>query len=75
MGLIGLPTICQKLIEHGVDPSMPVAIIEKGTLPDQRVFKGTLATIPSVIKQEDIHAPTLIIVGGVVELQEKFSWK
>lgn len=75
MGLVGLPTICKKLIEHGVNAEMPVAIIEKGTLPEQRVFTGTLATIPSVVKAKEIHAPTLIIVGGVVELRDKLVWR
>ncbi len=75
MGLIGLPTICEKLIQHGVSPDMPVAIVEKGTLPEQRVFTGTLTTMPNLIKQQEINAPTLIIVGGVVELQASLAWR
>lgn len=74
MGLVGLPVICGKLIEHGLSPDMPIAIIEKGTRPDQRVITATLATMPEKIKSEEVQAPTLIIVGSVVDLQEKLSW-
>ncbi|MGH1427690.1 MAG: siroheme synthase CysG [Arenicella sp.] len=74
MGLIGLPVICGKLIEHGLSPDMPMAIVEKGTRPDQRVLIGTLSTMPDMIKSQHVQAPTLIIVGSVVNLQEKLSW-
>ncbi len=74
MGLIGLPVICEKLIEHGLSEDMPIAIVEKGTRPDQRVLIGTLATMPELIKTEKVQAPTLIIVGSVVSLQGKLSW-
>ena len=74
MGLIGLPVICSKLIEHGLPVGTPVAVIEKGTTPEQRIITGTLTTMPEKIKSEKIQAPTLIIIGGVVELQEKLNW-
>lgn len=71
MGLLGLATICQQLIAHGAQPSLPIALIEKGTMPNQQVQTGTLATMPQkVIKQADQKerlGPTLIIVGEVVE--------
>ena len=74
MGLIGLPVICEKLIEHGLSTEMPIAIIEKGTRSDQRVIKATLATMPDKIRAEQVQAPTLIIIGSVVNLQEKLNW-
>lgn len=75
MGLIGLPVICQKLIEQGVSPDMPIAIIEKGTRPDQRVLIGTLTTIVEIIDVQNVQAPTLIIIGGVVELRDRLAWR
>ena len=45
MGLVGLEKICEKLIEHGQRPDMPVALISKGTTPEQKVLVGTLADI------------------------------
>ncbi len=74
MGLVGLPEICQKLIQHGRSPDTPIALIEKGTTDEQRVLTSTIAKMPSDIADKDIHAPTLIIVGDVVKLQSKLSW-
>lgn len=74
MGLVGLPIICQKLMEHGVSPDMPIALIQQGTTKNQRVYTGTLNTMPDVIRQQEVKAPTLIIIGSVVSLQPKLSW-
>jgi len=74
MGLVGLPTICSKLIEHGVSEDMPIALVQQGTTKNQKVFTGTLGTMEQVIKGEKVQAPTLIIVGSVVSLQQKLSW-
>jgi uroporphyrin-III C-methyltransferase/precorrin-2 dehydrogenase/sirohydrochlorin ferrochelatase len=74
MGLTGLDILCKELIEHGLPAVLPAALIEQGTLPQQRVFSGTLATLPSLVAGQDIRAPTLIIVGEVVRLRAKFGW-
>lgn len=74
MGLVGLPVITRKLIEHGVSPDMPIALIQQGTTEKQRVFTGTLSNIQAIVEREQPKPPTLIIVGQVVELQEKLSW-
>lgn len=74
MGLMGLPVIREKLIEHGVSPQMPIALVQQGTTHMQRVFTGTLDNILEIVEQEQPKPPTLIIVGEVVELHEKLSW-
>jgi uroporphyrin-III C-methyltransferase/precorrin-2 dehydrogenase/sirohydrochlorin ferrochelatase len=74
MGLHGLDTLCSKLIEHGLPETTPIAIVQHGTQPTQRVFTGTLATLPGIAEREKPQAPTLIIVGGVVTLREKLAW-
>ena len=74
MGLVGLPHICQKLIEHGVSSSMPIALIEQGTTNKQNVYTGELGTMPILIKNKDVKAPTLIIIGTVVSLHNELSW-
>lgn len=74
MGLLGLPTICEKLIEHGMAADMPIALIEQGTTEHQRVFTGTLSSLPDQVAARDIHAPTLIIVGRVVSLHQSLRW-
>ena len=75
MGLVGLEKICQKLIEHGQRPNMPVALISKGTTPEQKVVIGTLADIASKVAEHQIQAPTLTIIGEVVSLREQLQWQ
>jgi uroporphyrin-III C-methyltransferase/precorrin-2 dehydrogenase/sirohydrochlorin ferrochelatase len=74
MGLVGLPVICRELQNHGVDKGMPIALIQQGTTHMQRVFTGTLETILDIVALQRPKPPTLIIVGHVVELQEKLAW-
>jgi len=74
MGLIGLKILCQRLLEHGLSADMPAAIVEQGTTTHQRVLTGTLATLPGIVDQADVHAPTLVIVGEVVSLHSKLKW-
>jgi uroporphyrin-III C-methyltransferase/precorrin-2 dehydrogenase/sirohydrochlorin ferrochelatase len=75
MGLVGLQAICEQLIEHGRDAQTPVALIEKGTMPEQRVVIATLDTIGKRVQAEKISAPTLTIIGDVVRLHEKLQWR
>lgn len=74
MGLVGLPVICQQLIAHGRAASTPAALIQQGTTSNQRVFTGTLANLPELVAQHNVHAPTLVIVGEVVQLRDKLAW-
>jgi len=75
MGLVGLEKICEKLIEHGQRRDMPVALISKGTTPEQKVLVGTLADIASKVEENHIQAPTLTIIGDVVSLREQLQWQ
>jgi len=74
MGLVGLPIICQQLIAHGRAATTPAALIQQGTTQNQRVFTGTLANLADLVAQHEVHAPTLVIVGEVVQLREKLAW-
>jgi uroporphyrin-III C-methyltransferase / precorrin-2 dehydrogenase / sirohydrochlorin ferrochelatase len=74
MGLHGAPTLCKEMVAHGLPASTPVALVEQGTTPQQRVYIATLDTLLDVIASEDIKPPTLIIVGEVVTLHEKLAW-
>ncbi len=74
MGLAGLPIICEQLQAHGRSPDTPIALVERGTLIDQRVLTGTLATMAEMVAREQPRAPTLIIVGDVVRLQKDLAW-
>lgn len=74
MGLTGLDHISQQLIQHGMAADMPVALISQGTTPQQKVVTGTLSDIAAKVAGSGIHAPTLTIIGRVVELREKLNW-
>lgn len=69
MGLANLKTIGQKLIEHGMSPDRPVAVISNATRPDQRTVVGTLRSIDA-----QLPSPALIVVGDVVKLHQTINW-
>lgn len=75
MGLVGLEKICAQLIAHGQRSDMPVALISKGTTPEQKVVVGTLADIGDKVTQHHIQAPTLTIIGEVVSLRDQLQWQ
>ncbi|WP_062260597.1 siroheme synthase CysG [Endozoicomonas arenosclerae] len=74
MGLMGLSRICEELHKHGRSLDTPIALIEKGTTQKQRVFTGTLENISQIVEGNTVKAPTLIIVGSVVQLHHKLKW-
>ncbi|MCY1415260.1 Siroheme synthase [compost metagenome] len=74
MGLVGLPVICEQLIRHGRAAETPAALVQQGTTVHQRVFTGTLANLPQLVAEHEVHAPTLVIVGEVVQLRDKLAW-
>jgi uroporphyrin-III C-methyltransferase/precorrin-2 dehydrogenase/sirohydrochlorin ferrochelatase len=75
MGLSALETICSSLIEHGMKPDKPAALISKGTTKDQQVLTGTVGNLYEKFKQSSLKAPTIIIVGDVVRLRDKLKWR
>jgi uroporphyrin-III C-methyltransferase/precorrin-2 dehydrogenase/sirohydrochlorin ferrochelatase len=74
MGLTGLSHLCQQLREHGLPDDYPVAIIQQGTTPAQRVLVSSLKAMPALAEQANLRPPTLVIVGEVVQLHTKLAW-
>ena len=74
MGLVGLKEICEKLIEHGVPATMPVAVVQQGTTQRQRVVAATLENLAEKVALADMKPPCLTIIGEVVQLREKLNW-
>jgi uroporphyrin-III C-methyltransferase/precorrin-2 dehydrogenase/sirohydrochlorin ferrochelatase len=74
MGLHGIDIICRELVRHGLPPDTPAALVQQGTTRHQRVFTGTLTTLPEIVQRGGVRAPTLIIVGHVVRLRDKLAW-
>lgn len=74
MGLTGIEIICGELMKHGMSPDMPAALVEQGTTRNQRVHIGTVATLSAIVADADVRAPTLTIIGEVVNLHDKLEW-
>ena len=74
MGLAGLRTLCERLVAHGREAGTPAALVQQGTLPEQQVYVGTLASLPALVEAHAVHAPTLIVIGEVVRLHRELQW-
>ena len=72
MGLSSCATIREQLMAHGKEGDTPVALVERGTQPCQRVIRGTLDQLPELAV--GVESPALIMVGPVVTLADKLAW-
>lgn len=75
MGLSRIGIISKELIKGGLDKKTPVAVIQEGTTKKQRMVSGNLLNISKIIKENNIRAPSIIIIGQVVELSKIIGWK
>ncbi len=73
MGVSRLPLITAHLLRHGRAPETPAAVLEKGTLPDERVLVGTLGGIAEETARAHIGAPAILLIGEVVRLREALA--
>ncbi|MDR6123647.1 uroporphyrin-III C-methyltransferase [Bacillus sp. SLBN-46] len=74
MGVSHLSTIINQLIQHGKSPQTPIALIQWGTLSDQRTVVGTLETIEERVKSAGVSNPSMIVIGEVVRLHKELNW-
>ena len=74
MGVTALPAICAGLLEAGMDPDMPAAVIERGTTPAQRRLSAPLSLLPRRAEEAQVASPAIIVVGRVCGLAEEFDW-
>ncbi len=74
MGVKNLPSITQNLIDHGMDPDMPAALVHWGTTCRQRSFVSTVAKIAAEAKSLGYTPPSLLVVGKVCLLKPKLDW-
>ncbi|MNH13093.1 Siroheme synthase [compost metagenome] len=72
MGLSSCAVIREQLLTHGKGGDTPVALIERGTQPSQRVIRGTLNELPELAV--GVESPALIMVGSVVTLADQLAW-
>lgn len=74
MGIKNLPNVVKALLDAGRPPSTPVALIHKGTLPEQFTVAGTLDDIVGRATESGIKPPAVIVVGDVVRYRENLKW-
>lgn len=74
MGVESLEGIVGKLLAGGINPQKPTAMVESGTLPQQRTLIATLGTIIKEVQDSGLKPPSVIIIGDVVNLGRKLAW-
>lgn len=65
MGHQALGALCRRLVEEGLPADLPAAMVENGTLPEQRVIRGTLTTLPGLVEAATLRGPALLVIGEV----------
>ena len=70
MGVANAAAIADKLMADGVDPGLPVAVIEKATLPGHRAIRTLLADLGDMVVRENVESPAIIVAGEVVLLSD-----
>jgi uroporphyrin-III C-methyltransferase len=65
MGVKTAPQIAEKLMEDGLAPDVPVAVIENAARPEMRVLRASLAGLPQLVETRGVKSPALIVIGGV----------
>ncbi len=74
MGVAGLERVCAQLVAHGRAPDTPCALIENGSLPQQRVVHAGLTRLASLARARNMRSPSLLIVGEVAGLAPSLAW-
>jgi uroporphyrin-III C-methyltransferase/precorrin-2 dehydrogenase/sirohydrochlorin ferrochelatase len=74
MGVSSLPNVARKLVDGGMDPDTPAAMIERGTTPAQRVVVATVSTLAERIQEAAIKPPALFVIGPTVRHFQEMDW-
>ena len=74
MGVAAMPAITAGLLEAGMAPDTPAAMVENGTLPTQRRCAATLGTLCRQAAEMELQSPAVLVVGGVCALAEELCW-
>ena len=74
MGVRALERISSGLVGGGRSPEEPAAVVQRGTLPDQRVLSSSLGTLAADAAAAGIRAPAITVVGPVAALAGELAW-
>lgn len=73
MGLTNIEIICKRLVEYGMPADMSCAVVENGTMENQREFFSTISELPEAINNSGFKSPALIFIGKVVAFGAKLK--
>ncbi len=65
--------VMKQLTDGGYAPDTPVAIVVRATWPDQKILRGTIATIADIIHEAGVTRQAMIIVGRVLDSEYDLS--
>lgn len=74
MGISSMPDICKGLLDAGMRPSMPAAVLERGTTSRQRNIVSDIEHLVETAEKEKVQTPAIILVGEVCSLEKEFAW-
>jgi uroporphyrinogen III methyltransferase/synthase len=74
MGVKNLPHITRNLMENGMAKDTPVGLVRWGTTTRQESVFGTLENIVERVRAAGLKAPSIIVVGDVVNLRGTLKW-
>ncbi|MDC8744638.1 uroporphyrinogen-III C-methyltransferase [Xanthomonas campestris] len=74
MGVAGLDSIQQRLLQAGRAADTPFALVENGSRPEQRVVTGPLSQLAATARLHAVRSPALLILGDVAALSQSLHW-
>jgi uroporphyrinogen III methyltransferase/synthase len=69
-----VPAILQQLLDHGVPPDSPAALVFNGTEPTQRTESGTIAELLEGVSTTPLSDPALLVIGAAIGLRDHLRW-
>ena len=74
MGITAMEDICKGLLEAGMDPETPAAVLQQGTTAGQKRVVATVNTLKQASDAAKIQTPAIIVVGQVCQVADTFGW-
>ncbi|MCD8211928.1 MAG: uroporphyrinogen-III C-methyltransferase [Oscillospiraceae bacterium] len=74
MTVTSLDMICRGLLDAGLAPDTPAAVIQSGTTPGQRKIVATAGTLAEAAREAGIQSPAVSVFGGVCSLSDRLDW-
>jgi len=74
MGVTALAAVVEKLLEAGMDPDTPAAMVERGTTAAQRRVISTLSKLPNAVEEAGLEPPAVFAIGFSVRHADRLAW-